>query len=62
VGMRYCRHVPNSTRNKILKSGKPYLSPKMVFWAPETLLSLSGTVEKNFFFDFKPYDLANRKV
>jgi hypothetical protein len=44
-----------------VKSGKPYLCPKMVFLAPETLLSLSGTVEKNFFFDFEPYDLANGK-
>jgi hypothetical protein len=42
-----------------MKSGKPYLRPKMVFLAPETLLYLSGTVEKNFFFDFEPYDLAN---
>jgi hypothetical protein len=33
----------------------------MVFFAPETLLSLSGAVEKNFFFQFEPYDLANGK-
>jgi hypothetical protein len=48
--MRFCSHVPNSTRNKNVKSGKPYLRPKMVFLAPETLLYLSGTMEKNFFF------------
>jgi hypothetical protein len=44
-----------------MKSGKPYLSPKMVFLAPKTLLYLLGTVEKNNFFDFEPYDLANGK-
>jgi hypothetical protein len=33
----------------------------MVFLALETLLFLSGTVEKNFFFDFEPDDLANGK-
>jgi hypothetical protein len=59
--MRFCTHVPNSTRNKNVKSGKPYLSPKMVFLAPETLLYLLGIVEKNFFFDFERYDLANGK-
>jgi hypothetical protein len=59
--MRFCTHVPNSTRNKNVKSGKPYLCPKMVFLAPKTLLYLSGTVGKNKFFDFEPYDLANAK-
>jgi hypothetical protein len=44
-----------------MKSGKPYLSPKMVSLVPKTLLYLLGTVEKNFYFDFEPYDLANRK-
>jgi hypothetical protein len=44
-----------------MKSGKPYLSTKMVFLAPKTLMYLLGTVEKNFFFDFEPYDLANGK-
>jgi hypothetical protein len=34
---------------------------KMVFLAPETLLYLFGTVEKNFFYDFESYDLANGK-
>jgi hypothetical protein len=59
--MRFCIHVPNSTRNKNVKSGKSYLHPKLGFLAPETLLYLSGTVEKNFFFDFEPFDLANGK-
>jgi hypothetical protein len=44
-----------------MKSSNPYLRPKMVFLASETLLSLSGTVEKNFFFNFECYDLANGK-
>jgi hypothetical protein len=44
-----------------VKSHKPYLSSKMVFLAPEIVLYLSGTLEKNFFFDFEPYDLTNSK-
>jgi hypothetical protein len=44
----FCTHVPNSTRNKNMQSTKPYLSPKMVFLVPETLLYLSSIVEKNF--------------
>jgi hypothetical protein len=42
-----------------MKFGNPYLYPKMVFLASETLLSLLGGVEKNFLFDFERYDLAN---
>jgi hypothetical protein len=61
VNMRFCTHVPNSTMNKNLRSGKPYPRRKMVFLASKTLLSLSGTVEKNFFFNFGCYDLANGK-
>jgi hypothetical protein len=34
----------------------------MVFLAPETLLYRLGTMEKNFFFDFEPYNLANDKI
>jgi hypothetical protein len=44
-----------------MKSGNPYLRPKMVFLASETMLTLSGTVEKNFFFNFECYGLANNK-
>jgi hypothetical protein len=44
-----------------MKSGNPYLRPKMVFLASETLLSLLEAVEKNFLFDFERYDLANGK-
>jgi hypothetical protein len=44
VNMRFCTHVPNSTMNKNLRSGKPYRRRKMVFLASKTLLSLSGTL------------------
>jgi hypothetical protein len=33
----------------------------MVFLASKTLLSLLGTVEKNFLFHFERYDLTNGK-
>jgi hypothetical protein len=59
--MRSCTHVPNSNKNKIMKSGNPYLHLKIVFLASETLLSLLGAVEKNFLFDFERYDLTNGK-
>jgi hypothetical protein len=59
--MRICMHVTNSNKNKNMKSGNPYLRPKMVFLASKTLLSLSGAAEKNFLFDFECYDLANGK-
>jgi hypothetical protein len=38
VDMRFCRHVPNSPRNKNLKSLNPYLLYKMVFLAPKALM------------------------
>jgi hypothetical protein len=47
--------------NKNLRSGKPYRCRKMVFLASKTLLALLGAVEKNFFFNFECYDLANGK-
>jgi hypothetical protein len=59
--MRFSTHGPNSPKNKNLNSGKPYLCPKMVFLASEKMLYISGTVEKNFFFNFEPYDLPNGK-
>jgi hypothetical protein len=49
VNIRFCTHVPNSNKKKNMKSGNPYLRWNMVFLAFETLQSLSGTVEKNFF-------------
>jgi hypothetical protein len=45
VNMRFFTHVPNSTMNKNLRSGKPYQRRKMVLMASKTLLSLS---EKTF--------------
>jgi hypothetical protein len=59
--MRFCTHLPNSNKNKNMKSGNPYLRPKMVFLASETLLSLLGTAGKNYLFGFERYDLANGK-
>jgi hypothetical protein len=59
VNMKFCTHVSNSNKNKNMKSAKPYLHPKMAFWASKTLLSLSSVVEFYFFFDYKRYDLAN---
>jgi hypothetical protein len=47
--------------NRNPKRLNPYLLPKMVFLASETLLSLSGIGEKNFFFNFEHYDLTNGK-
>jgi hypothetical protein len=44
-----------------MKSKNSYLRLKMVFLASETLLSLSGSMEKNFFLDFERYNLANGK-
>jgi hypothetical protein len=61
VNMRFYTHVPNSTMNKNLRSSKPYRCRKMIFLASKTLLSLSGAVEKNFFFNFECYDLTNGK-
>jgi hypothetical protein len=61
VNMRFCTHVPNSNKNKNMKSGNPYLRPNLVFLASKTLLSLSGALEKNFLFDIERYDLANGK-
>ena len=43
------RHVPNSPRNKNVKSLMPNFLPKMVFLAPKTLLCHSTTWKKNFF-------------
>jgi hypothetical protein len=44
-----------------MKSGNPYLRPKMVFLASKTLQSLSGAVKKKLLFVFERYDLANGK-
>ena len=42
VGIRFCRHVPNSTKNKNLKSLNPYLLQKMVLLVSKIFLSPSN--------------------
>jgi hypothetical protein len=61
VDMRFCGHVPNSTRNKYMKFLSPYLLQKMVFLASKTLLSHSGIGETKNLINFEHYDLASRK-
>jgi hypothetical protein len=61
VGMRFCRHVLNSSRNKNKMLHNPYLLGKVFFLASKTLLSPIGTLKKNFFINFKLYGLANDK-
>ena len=61
VGVRFCRHAPNSNRNKIVNSSNLYQFQKMVFWDSKTLLSPFGIEEKNFFFNFECYEFANDK-
>jgi hypothetical protein len=61
VGMRFCRHVPNSPRNKNLKSLNPCLLLKMVFLASNTVLYPSRIGENNFFFNLEHYDHTNGK-
>jgi hypothetical protein len=55
--MRFCRHVPNSPRNKNSKRLIPYLLGKVVFLDPKRLLSPSDKGKKNFFFNFECYVL-----
>jgi hypothetical protein len=59
VDMRFCRHLPNSPRykNKVLHN--PCLLEKVSFLAFKTLLPPFGIRNKNFFVNFKYYDLAN---
>jgi hypothetical protein len=61
VHMIFLVHVPNSPRNKNMKSGNPYLLQNVVFLASKTLLYPLGTYKKNFFFDFEPCDLTFSK-
>jgi hypothetical protein len=56
--MRFCAHVPNSTRNKNVRFSKPYLSPKIGFFGPRNTAVPLGHSGKNIFFGFEPYDLA----
>jgi hypothetical protein len=43
VDMRFCKHVPNSLKNKNMERQIPYLLKKMVFLTFKTLLSPLGT-------------------
>jgi hypothetical protein len=61
VGMILCRHIPNSPRDKNKMMHHPCLLEKVVFLASKTLLSPIGTWKKNYFINFKLYDLANGK-
>jgi hypothetical protein len=47
--MRFCRHVPNSPRNKNLKKHISYLLEKVVFLDPKRLLSPFCKDKKTFF-------------
>jgi hypothetical protein len=47
--MRFCWHVPNSHRNKNLKSLSPYLLYKMVFWPPKLYCTPWAHGKKLFF-------------
>jgi hypothetical protein len=59
--MRFCRHVPNSPKNKNLKRLILYLLEKVVFLDPKRLLSPFGRGKKNFVFNFECYDVVNDK-
>jgi hypothetical protein len=61
VCMRLCRHVPNSPRDKNKMMHHLRLLERVVYLASKTLLSPIGTGKKNFFINFKLYDLANGK-
>jgi hypothetical protein len=53
--------IPNLPRNKNLKWLISYLLEKVGFLDPKRLLSPLDKGEKNFFFNFECYDLANSK-
>jgi hypothetical protein len=46
--MRFCKHVPNSPRNKNPKRHISYLLEKVVFLDPKRLLSPLGRGKKTF--------------
>jgi hypothetical protein len=52
IGMGFCGHLPNSLRNKNLKSHNPYLLHRMVFMAHKTLLHPFSRGERNFYLNF----------
>jgi hypothetical protein len=59
--MRFCGHVPNSSKNKNAERLIPHVIQEMVFLGSKTLLSPSDRGEKNLFFNFECYDLVNGK-
>jgi hypothetical protein len=48
MGMRFCKHIPNSPRDKNKMSHNPCLSEEVVFWAFKTMLSSFGIGKKTF--------------
>jgi hypothetical protein len=48
MGMRFCRHIPNSPKDKNKMLHNPCLLENVVFWAFKTLLSPFGTWKKTF--------------
>jgi hypothetical protein len=61
MDMRFCRHIPNSPKDKNKMLHNPCLLEQVVFWDFKTLLSPFGIGEKNYFVSFKCYDLENNK-
>jgi NADH:ubiquinone oxidoreductase subunit B-like Fe-S oxidoreductase len=59
VGMRFCRYVSNSPRDKNIILHNPCLLENVAFLASKTLLPPIGTGRNNFFINFEIYDLAN---
>jgi hypothetical protein len=46
MGMRFCGHIPNSSRNKNMKRAIPYLLEKNGFWAPKHYCPLHAQRKK----------------
>jgi hypothetical protein len=62
MGMRFYIHVPNSPRDKNKMSHNPSLVKKSCFFGLQNSESCPHWhMEKNFFINFKLYDLANGK-
>jgi hypothetical protein len=58
VVIRFSWHVPNSPRNKNLKSLNPFLL-KNGFFGPQNSVVPLEHKKKTLFFNFEHYDLAN---
>jgi hypothetical protein len=59
MGMRFCRSIPNSLRNKNMKRHILVLLKKIVFLIFKTLLFPIDTSEKDIFIKFKFCNLTN---